>query len=94
MALLETIPTLSAKDFTWTGSVGATFASDIGYRPGQIPGSRLYDDACDIGFRIAGRNENLIFVYAQDVKSLDGTEISGWVYHSLDYRFSVTIYND
>lgn len=43
------IPTFDASKFTWHGGVGSCEASTLGLKPGQVPYSEMYTDACDVG---------------------------------------------
>jgi hypothetical protein len=87
-------PVTPAKKFTWVKNTGVCEASDLGFRAGQLPGYRLYEDACDFGFRVMGKFKEILFLFDQDVYSPDGTEISGWVYTSWPAGFTLEIFND
>lgn len=54
-------------------------ASDLGFRAGRLPFSRLYDDACDMGIAIAGKHSTAVFFLVGEDKDREG-EIAGWLF--------------
>jgi hypothetical protein len=88
------IPTYSSDMFTWNKNRAVADASDFGSlkeRGTNWIGSRLYDDACDIGFYVvsAKTGVKMLFTYVHDEDGYDG-ELQ--VYSSGDYK--ITIFND
>lgn len=94
---LPSIPLYYAKDFSWKGKSGTTFASDLGCRCGTVPGGQIYDDACDYGFHLEGKGRTILFVLSNTLYDREH-ELSGWEYTSAEGEFGgefkLTIFND
>ena len=85
------LPTHDGKLFDWTGNVGMAEASDLGR---NFTG-RVWNDACDTGFIVRGKREDVVFVYQGALShSSDISDVYGFRYKSLDGRFQVDIIND
>jgi len=71
----------ASKEFTWTGNNGVSFLTDLCGPNGQLF-SRLYDDACDVGFDVRSEKTGraVTFVLHEQTNS-DPCE---WVFHSVD----------
>jgi hypothetical protein len=87
------LPTYAGNKFTWTKNHGVTEASDLGQGCGKIPGSRIYDDACDYGFMVIGNHKNLIFSFIGEDRDREG-DVTGWKYKSECGQFEILIIND
>jgi hypothetical protein len=57
-------------------------ASTLGFPVGRCPYEQLYDDACDVGIRIQGRNK-VRFLFDYEGKSDDG-DLQSWVFKPLE----------
>ena len=84
---------ISASKFKWTNRAGTAFASDLGYRAGQVPVHQIYDDACDGGLYVIGRKENKAFIFSRALVKGNG-EVYGWLFNSACNDYSLTIFND
>ena len=84
--------TYKASQFSWKDNAGVTEASDLRCPAGQLPGSRIWDDAADWGFTVIGKYSNVQFFYTDNAKS--GDEVTGFRYHSACGKFSILIIND
>lgn len=90
------IETYSAELFTWYGFAesGSTEASDLGLKAGQQPGSRVWNDACDVGFFVQGRREKRLYTLVEEKKHPDG-EFFAWVFADVDRPGNkIFVYND
>ena len=56
--ILSSVPTLDATKIKWSGKHGSM---DMHTFPGNLAECRLYEDACDIGFLVKGKNETRLF---------------------------------
>ena len=86
---------IDARRFRWQNSVGSAMASDLGYRAGQLPIHQIYvkSNGVDVGLYVIGKKENKAFIFSRTMKDPEG-DILGWLFHSADYKFSLTIFND
>lgn len=74
MAQLQ-VPILSTKEFSWTLPTFVAEASSLGnFRP-----TRLYDDACDVGFALKSQWTGVETRWALSREIRDGeNELQGW----------------
>lgn len=84
---------IHASKFSWNNTVGTAMASDLGYRCGQLPIHRIYDDACDQGLFVVGRRENKVFIYKKAMTDHLG-DLYGWLFETPEADFSIVIFND
>jgi hypothetical protein len=75
-------PIHSADIFKWEKGIGVAEVSDI-RRP--VAG-RLYDDACDIGFRLLSSKTHKIeaFYLAKEDKDGSGEDVYGWHFYPVN----------
>lgn len=85
--------TYRARQFSWANGEGVSEASDLRVNA-AIPGSRIWDDACDYGFEVIGKNETILFLFIDFLMSRGGDEVDGWKYISSCGRYKITILND
>ena len=74
-------------NFTWKDNHGVSMASDLGYLAGHPPYERVYDDACDVGLLLQGRNSKILFIF-------DDFKDDAWHFTSTCKRFTLQIFND
>ncbi len=92
---MATIKEYSTDYFQW-GEESRTFYSDASTLSRGEFMSRLYDDACDEGFRlISARTAVNQIVYLVDAQSNWSGDIIKWTFKPLDKGcdFSVVVYN-
>lgn len=79
--LLNPCP-LDAHRFTtkWGAKVIFADASDLGFRAGQVPGGRLYDDACDEGITVINHRNGMHTHWFRSDDIVIGDEVQGWTY--------------
>jgi len=84
------IPVHNALAFTWAGTVGVADVSDL---PEHFY-SRVYKDACDIGFYVRSERTGrfLLFTETARMEASEG-ELAGWVFTS-DDGFTIKVFND
>ena len=91
------LPTYAGNKFTWSKNHGVTEASDLGCGNtptlSRLPGSRVYDDACDWGFIVIGNHKNILFLYTGEDRDREG-DITGFRYTSECGKFEILIIND
>ena len=87
---------ICASRFSWAkeGNCGRRFgvaeASTLGYKAGQTPGSQIYNDAMDFGFRVVSPKTGNVRTFVLYAES-DGF----WSYQdSADSNIFLTIFND
>jgi hypothetical protein len=85
------IPVYSSDEFTWKNNRGVTYASDLLGRIKGWSGSKVWNDAADIGFYVVSTKTGakMLFTYVFDEDGYDG-EME--VYSSGD--FVITVLND
>ncbi len=77
-------PEIPARKFTWDGTKGTSFASDLGFRPGMTPTSfTLHNEK---------RNTRAYFSFHKLDKDSDGDTVS-WSFKSTCGKFLVVIFN-
>jgi hypothetical protein len=81
-----------ARKFTWNNTIGTAFASDLGYTCGVTPGYAIFE-RMRLGFKVQGKKDTKIFLLKQTTKDRKG-DVTGWLYESEDYDYSIFIYND
>lgn len=86
--------TFKGSQFIWDKNIGIAEASALGCRPGQIPGSKIYDDACDHGFTVIGNSRNILFLFSGYHQTPGDTDIAGFTYVSECGKFFIKIIND
>lgn len=57
---------LSQFIYDQKGKSLATEASSLGYKAGQIPGGRLYQDSCDFGIKIESNATGRVLTFLLD----------------------------
>jgi len=60
------LPTYDARLFTWDGGKGLTEASDMHLAPGVVPGKRVWNDACDVGFYVRSPKTGTTKLFVND----------------------------
>lgn len=78
------IPTYEASQFVWVGLNGSVDASDLGLAPGVEPGSQVWNDSCDVGFMVKGKQETRLFVLVCH-ETVDD-EVMGWTFTDMSGR--------
>lgn len=83
MSLIKSNP-ISSRMFDWNGE-RKTFCQEMSSLKGFDPFQRIYDDACDVGFRIESATTNKIvtFYHVSTDKDPEG-EIGGWWFEAID----------
>ena len=76
---------LSAHKFSWNGSSGSTFASDLMLKPGQTP--------TEFTLRNERRNTKVEFKHCKTNRDREG-DILSWSFKSLCGKITSTIFND
>jgi hypothetical protein len=84
---------INANKFRWENTIGSAMASDLGYRAGQAPIHRIHDWSDDQGLYVIGKKENKAFIFSRAMRGREN-EILGWLFNSVDYKFSLVIFND
>lgn len=82
---------VSTDRFTFAEGVLAAEASDL-----PDP-SRVYDDACDVGYTVISHRTGREVVYAQHETVRNATEVRYWIYMPVrhtDPQIPVHIFND
>lgn len=93
MAVLRAIPVHRGSLFMWYHKSGAADVSMIHYSCGGQIYSRIYDDACDMGFYIESHRtgQRVLFTLTKVQKDREG-EIMFWEFKSRD-GIEVTLFN-
>lgn len=70
---------LNGKKFHWNQNfkTGMADASELGFKPGEVPGGQLYDDACDVGITLCNVHKTH-WSYHGDIHR--GDELQGWIF--------------
>ena len=81
-------PTFRSKHFSWSDNKGISFITDI---PGN-PLSRVYDDACDVGFFVQSgiTGNKRLFLLTDE----DDHDTKSWIFTSECGNFTIQIFND
>ena len=68
--------------YTHVGTkVKSAEASELGFKPGEVPGGRLYDDACDSGITLNVMGTDVYtHWYEGEAQHFQG-EVTAWVFH-------------
>jgi hypothetical protein len=84
-----------AGQFTWGNLHGIADASELGKAPGVPPFSRVWDDACDVGFVVQGCSRAVVFTLTKEERDADG-DVRGWWFasHGVVPEVKVLIAND
>lgn len=88
------VPEYSGKKFIWSRykkltGVGVVEASELGLKPGKVPHSQCYSDACDEGIKVKShRTGKVIECY------LSKETAAEWEYKSLCGKVTIIILND
>ena len=85
--------------FSWHGNRGVTEASDLN-RIKFL--SRIWDDACDVGFAVVSAKTGKLVVFYLDYtdwgfgrnQDVEQDEIAGWNFKSICGRYTILIIND
>lgn len=99
MAMLPPRNALSTDRFSYDYKSRAftAEASEIGWRPGQLPVVQLYDDAADVGIwlRSSRTGVNQPFYLEQTEKDREGGVVA-WHFSPCDDKLvaTVTVFND
>jgi hypothetical protein len=88
-----TLPEYDGARFLWSGNNGFVDASDLGIPAGKQPGERVWNDSCDVGFMVRGRQSTLAFLLYHTDRHEDGS-FRSWMFRSEGHQFFITIYND
>lgn len=89
----KTPPTFKASDFTWIGTRGTAFASDLGLTAWQVPYGALPGRCAALGCVVVGRTK-VEFVYDGSDRHDGGVRswnFAGW---AGNVRLTLTIFND
>jgi hypothetical protein len=94
-------PTLSTRSFTWVPTSQSFVAESSELGSGAV--GRIWDDACDVGFRLQSHRtgKEVLFCLDHEEKTPDG-DIAGWRFLPVPVRggeyqglpLSVLIIND
>ena len=77
------------RAFSWDGNKGVIEVSTLGDKPF----CDVYNDACDFGFGIQGKDRMIVFAVEKELTH-DG-ELAGWELKSIsEPGFRVTVFND
>jgi hypothetical protein len=96
---LPGIPVYNAGDITWVKDVrpmmGLTEHSDLtrNLAPGQKWMTRIYADACDVGFMVVGRRV-LLFTLTNIIKDATGEDVASWIFRNDEMDIELTVWND
>jgi hypothetical protein len=85
---LPNVPVHNGSKFSWCGPNGSAELSD--FNPVTLA-SRLYGDACDVGFYVQGNRHRVLF-HEVLVERREG-EVVAYHYES-EEGFRITVYND
>lgn len=87
------VPVHSAGLFTWKGQTGTCEASD--FNP-TVMCSRVYDDACDVGFfaRSPRTGRSLLFVFDHQEWDRATGEITAWIFVCPSHGLMIRVIND
>jgi hypothetical protein len=78
------------RAFSWQGRHGVIEISTLG----DAPFCHVYNDACDLGFGVQGKDRIITFRVDSPIVQDDG-ELAGWHMTSIDARgFAITVFND
>ena len=94
------IPTYLGWQFTWrkvstSRTDGSAEASDLGIRPGELPGKRVWNDAVDVGFYVVSpRTGRKVLFTLQKEDIGDAGEVIAWAFVSEDNSVTIKIFND
>jgi hypothetical protein len=83
----------NAERFTWSTAGGKyrglAEASELGLRPGEVPYSPVYVDACDAGCTLVNPKKGTCKDFL-----LESEDSGRWTFQSLDGKVRLTILND
>jgi hypothetical protein len=88
------VPVHSMKLFTYD-KINKTFVTEAS-NLGNVYASRIYDDACDIGFEIESPvtgKKVLFWLYEEHRTQDEDREITHWTFKDVGY-FKAIVYND
>lgn len=101
------VPVLNGRKFSWSGTalvgggftyLGVAEASDFGFRAGQPPVGRCYDDACDIGCIVVNDKRETSMKFVVDHIEEDDGDLKFWSLNNCESDPSklikLIIYND
>jgi hypothetical protein len=71
---------VDAQSFSWEKGVGVAEISSFKGREGVFFG-RLYDDACDVGFRVINTRTNRVEAFYLDHEDKDGSGEDTYGFH-------------
>lgn len=88
------IPAYNARIFQWIGTNGYIDESELENECFPICGC-IYDDACDVGFKVRGKNACHTFAFRENVYNSVG-DVFGKLYAAIDTpsNFTITVIYD
>jgi hypothetical protein len=75
--------------FSWHGSHGSACASDLG---GRVA-TRVWKDACDVGFQVKGKTRTVLFVLTERNHDAEG-DLRFELFTSYCGKYTISIFND
>lgn len=97
MALMKNIPVIPSNAFDDYLPVERKFLAEASTLQHHFRIDRIFDDACDVGFKIrSAKTDNTeVFVLTEIERDSDG-DIAWWKFKSLNAKLnvSVTVFND
>lgn len=96
---MQITSTISARKFRWNGNTGFADASELGFKPGETPGERIWNHSMDYGFILKSprTGNELPFTYDAQVRDDEKNEVLAWKYvaNTPDNRIlELVIHND
>jgi hypothetical protein len=82
--LLSHMNPRNARLIAWDAGAGVTDASTLGYKPGQVPGQRVWGHAADWGMVLTFDGRELLVTLEREAKDIEG-EVTGWHYRGHSY---------
>jgi len=86
----KNLPIYDAKDF---GYCDGTFAIEASALTDQRIFKRVWEDSCDVGFWMKGKNQSVLFTLVDSEVDTDG-EVLCWTFESYDQKYTAKIFND
>jgi hypothetical protein len=95
MTQLATLTQFPIEQFSYNPQTHRFVAemSDLG-RTGTPIVSMVYDDACDVGFKMVGKTRSVVFTLVDQVFDKVENELLHLDFESIDGVYTATIFND
>ena len=95
---LSGIPVYNAADIDWVKEVSPALGTvdhsilTHGSRLGNEWMTRIYADACDMGFYVKGSTRTLLFTLCDTADN--GEEVTAWIFRASETGIQLTVWND